>query len=317
VIDGLSFFNSRLEEAANNKKRNLQRIYNLGDNKGVVLRNALGSRGNIDPNSGIDFADQKVPVQYGARPIAQAGGFFDKNTIPGYFDMKVAKVPEPFGNLTPSVDSGFDASNQSLNDLRSLPGLSSWSDPFGDAESSLAPDLSHKPNQAAIDAFNYYVQNEKLPPHIAAGIVGNIFQESSGNPKAENKIGAFGLAQWLGERKQAFLKYAKDNKLNPFDPKVQLKYILIEPGWGDKVMKMLRRPSIRTATEAAIKFADEFERMGKDEAAYDVRAGVAENLMDYYRKQYNSSKYQEGGEYFVSPKQLEFIMAHGGEVEFL
>ena len=27
--------------------------------------------------------------------------------------------------------------------------------------------------------------------------------------------------------------------------------------------------------------------------------------------------FQQGGEYVVTPKQLEFILAHGGEVEFL
>ena len=57
-----------------------------------------------------------------------------------------------------------------------------------------------------------FLQSKGLKNHQAAGLVGNLIRESRLNPKAENKSSkAFGIAQWLGDRKtKLFNKYGKN-----------------------------------------------------------------------------------------------------------
>lgn len=68
-------------------------------------------------------------------------------------------------------------------------------------------------------AVDYFI-NKGLPLHQAAGIVANLYGESSLSHTNENpKSKAYGLAQWLGDRKKKlFAKYGKnptfDNQLD-------------------------------------------------------------------------------------------------------
>ena len=54
-----------------------------------------------------------------------------------------------------------------------------------------------------------FFQSKGLKPHQAAGLVGNLIRESSLNPNAVNSTSkAYGIAQWLGDRKKKlFSKY--------------------------------------------------------------------------------------------------------------
>ena len=77
-------------------------------------------------------------------------------------------------------------------------------------------------------AYNFLVGEKKLDPKDAAAIVGNFIIESGSdpiNPSAENGIGAYGIAQWLGGRRTALETYAKekDGQLN--DLVIQLNYL--------------------------------------------------------------------------------------------
>jgi LysM repeat protein len=62
----------------------------------------------------------------------------------------------------------------------------------------------------------------------AAAIVGNMWAESTFNPSAENSIGAIGLLQWLGDRKKALLKFAKQKSRPWSDFNLQLDFIKYE-----------------------------------------------------------------------------------------
>lgn len=68
-------------------------------------------------------------------------------------------------------------------------------------------------NPRALYAYNYYI-NKGLPPHVAAGFVGNFNVESgfaddvlSGRRAGDNGT-AFGLAQWRGDRLANLNKYS-------------------------------------------------------------------------------------------------------------
>jgi len=62
----------------------------------------------------------------------------------------------------------------------------------------------------------------------AAAIVGNMWAESTFDPTATNSIGAIGLLQWLGTRKDALLDYAKQHKKKWNTIPLQLDFIKYE-----------------------------------------------------------------------------------------
>lgn len=75
-------------------------------------------------------------------------------------------------------------------------------------------------NDNARYAFNYYVQKYGLQPHQAAGIVGNLMQESGLNTGARNPgdgrdgSDSIGIAQWNGERARNLRQFAGDQVHN-------------------------------------------------------------------------------------------------------
>jgi hypothetical protein len=79
-------------------------------------------------------------------------------------------------------------------------------------------------------AFDYF-RNAGLPDHVAAGLVGNLMQESGTdiNPAAVGDNGnAFGSGQWNGDRRHAYLGYAKAKGVDYTDYDTQLEFLLHE-----------------------------------------------------------------------------------------
>lgn len=62
----------------------------------------------------------------------------------------------------------------------------------------------------------------------AAAIVGNMWAESTFKPTAKGSGGDFGLVQWLGPRKKALKKFAKDKKKSINDLNTQLDFLKYE-----------------------------------------------------------------------------------------
>jgi hypothetical protein len=116
-------------------------------------------------------------------------------------------------------------------------------------------------------------------PHQAAGIAGNLMQESTLNPTAKNPTsGAFGLAQWLGSRKKSFMDFALKNKKDIKDPTAQLEFIdhelnTTETRARDKLLNS------KDATEAAFNFSNHYERAGANEKKNATRASYANRIL--------------------------------------
>lgn len=119
-------------------------------------------------------------------------------------------------------------------------------------------------------ALNFFM-NKGLSESQSRGIVGNLIQESKGNHTAVNRSsGAFGLAQWLGSRKQKlFQRYGT----NP-TAKQQLEFIWEELNSTENkaFQKLLNTNTIADATEA---FATHFERAGHNEMNMNKRIKYA------------------------------------------
>ena len=122
-------------------------------------------------------------------------------------------------------------------------------------------------NQYALNFF----RNKGLSDAQARGIVGNLMQESRGNYTAINKSSkAFGLAQWLGPRKEKLIQ-----KYGP-NPTVQqqLEFIWEELNTTENkaFQKLLNTNTISDATKV---FAKHFERAGNNEMNMNKRIKFA------------------------------------------
>lgn len=356
IVSGMSFLNNALEANDRNRYKDWARLRGMSDSFAPVMP---GSRGDYSFNGGYFRPNQYVPVQYGAMPMAQMGGIFDEPIT----DIPQLETP-PDVNQYAGMPMGQDQSAG-----MPMPPMPSRDPSYADVPTANTKGI--KLNSEARNAFNYYVNQKKLSPVVAAGIVGNLFWESGLDPNARergNTGAGRGIAQWAaGDRWQGFQNWAKKNGRKP-DLDAQLDYVLAEPGESSKALKALMKAN--TPEQASYIFGKTYERpldkkdlvASKNPARWDMRAGAARLLFDAYQSgnqprnrvdagagpyiadnptyapegdaqdaqaSYRmggivknkfmplSQGYQEGGEYMVTPSQLQFILAHGGEVEFL
>lgn len=120
-------------------------------------------------------------------------------------------------------------------------------------------------NQRAGYAVNYFM-NKGLSKEAAAGLVGNLMRESRMDTNALNPAsGAYGLGQWLGNRKtKLFKKYGKNPTFEQ-----QLDYVWDELNTSHrKGLQMLK--SSKTVDEAARNAFGYYEFSGGPKAAVDA-----------------------------------------------
>lgn len=137
----------------------------------------------------------------------------------------------------------------------------------------------------------------------AAGVLGNIEQESSFDNTIVNSIGASGMCQWLYERKDGLLAYAKSKGVDWTDVNTQIEYLLgelQEGGGADGYATYNLIPThgytasdwknAKTPEDAAVAFCWTFERPGDAEANISVRQA---NARKYYN-QFKDAKKPDG-----------------------
>lgn len=107
-------------------------------------------------------------------------------------------------------------------------------------------------------AFNYLTQ-KGLRDFQAAGVVGNLVQESGLNPRAAGDGGiSHGIAQWNGPRWQALNALAQSTGRDPWSLDLQLDYLWRElPAYG--LAELRATTSVEDAT---VVFQNRFEKCG-------------------------------------------------------
>lgn len=143
-------------------------------------------------------------------------------------------------------------------------------------------------NQSALYAFKYYQDKYGLKPYQAAGIIGNLFQESTMNPGSRN-IGdgrdgsdSIGIGQWNGDRAKAFKAYAGDNA-GSLD--TQLDYVIHEMKNGPEKYaynQLMNSQNEVDATKAMIGYERPHGYSRDNPTAghgWDNRVGVAQELL--------------------------------------
>lgn len=112
-----------------------------------------------------------------------------------------------------------------------------------------------------------FLTSNGLNPTAAAGVMGNLEQESNINPGAKNGIGAYGIAQWLGGRKSALFQYASSHGLAPNSIQAQLGYLWQEISSGSEGVTPGSLNAQSSPSSAADYFMNKFERPGNDGSA--------------------------------------------------
>ena len=244
-------------------------------------RQFLGGKyswGGSSPSSGFDcsglikYVFNSVGINL-PRTAAQQGKVGQEITLqqaqPGdviWFGSKNSPSGQHIG-LISRIDNGqiyiIDAAGKKLGIVeRQLPNLQIKS-----VRRILGAINNSQFNQYALNFF----KNKGLSDAQARGIVGNLMQESRGNHTIVNKSSkAFGLAQWLGSRKQRLLqKYGTNPTVSQ-----QLEFIWEELNSteGKAFQKLLNTNTIADATRA---FAQHFERAGKNEMNMNKRIKFA------------------------------------------
>lgn len=115
----------------------------------------------------------------------------------------------------------------------------------------------------------------------AAGVAGNVMQESAFNPSAVNSIGAAGLFQWLGGRRDALNDFARDKGTPWDDGNTQMLFMAHELNTSHKDVAdaMLASPTM-SAREWAKFWDDEFEISGNDQIGQRMDNAARYFLLD-------------------------------------
>jgi Phage tail lysozyme len=123
-------------------------------------------------------------------------------------------------------------------------------------------DFSGSSGQA--QAMNYFM-SQGLTKEQAAGIVGNLMQESTAaiDPKAKNASGHRGIAQWDANRWKQFEEFAKKNNLDVNTREAQLQWIMQELKTGSGGLSLKTLKTAKTSRESGTMFLEKFERSGE------------------------------------------------------
>lgn len=111
-------------------------------------------------------------------------------------------------------------------------------------------------------AYEFFI-GKGLKPHQAAGIVGNLIQESNLKTSIRGDGGkALGIAQWHPDRQKGLESLAKRLGTNKFDINTQLEYVWEELNTTEKraLDKLLQSKNVDQATSI---FCQYYERAGK------------------------------------------------------
>jgi hypothetical protein len=161
-------------------------------------------------------------------------------------------------------------------------------------------------------AYQYLIA-QGYTPVAAAGIVGNLVQESGVNPTVNpgDSGSAHGIAQWRGDRWSGLQDYARQNRGSVNDLNTQLGYLDYElrNRYGDTYQKLM---SARSPGDAAGAFALGYERPKGAETGIASNVDGWDNRLNAARSIYGSPvSYQQTAKAAApaaQPKTIEDLL---------
>lgn len=165
----------------------------------------------------------------------------------------------------------------------------------GGSRSSSKPRVSRRATTA--DIIYEELMKAGMSSNYAAGIVGNLMEESGGNTfdivsDIENSIGAYGIAQWLDSRRTDLETFASTNGLDVRELGTQIKFLIYEltqgkesGNWAD----LQRQAGANASPEmVAHLFNALIERSGVDSWQRQVNT---RNFLNYRQENGNAVEY--------------------------
>lgn len=164
--------------------------------------------------------------------------------------------------LTGGVLVATAALDASGNPLPVLEGQDHGFAPFkGSSAATAAPSTTSAdtgaPSSATAPLIMSYLERNGFSAVAAAGVVGNLQQESNLNPQASGG----GLGQWIGERWTALVSYVQGLGLDPNSAEGQLAFLVHEVTTQYPAM-LAQMNAASTPAEAATIFSEQYERPG-------------------------------------------------------
>jgi hypothetical protein len=130
-------------------------------------------------------------------------------------------------------------------------------------------------NRRGVQIVNFFV-GKGLTPEQAAGIAGNFFAESGLQPNIVNQIGAYGLAQWLGQRKRNLFEFAstrgeREGNLS-LETQLEFTWNELQSYEGAAYRDLIAQTTVESATTS---FVNRFERPSAAEKAQSLDKRIA------------------------------------------
>ena len=160
---------------------------------------------------------------------------------------------------------------------------------IGDSISKTSTTTTHKDTSSAAETVRFMI-NQGIDPRIAFGMAGGNMLESGGNTKNLNAKavnsngGAFGIQQWLLDRKEDLFNFAKQNHSDPYDIHTQQAFQVYEMLYGkekDNYKKALAELGNSQDVGLAAKLVDKW--ITRSEGTEDIRAQKAANAQLLYK----------------------------------
>lgn len=140
-------------------------------------------------------------------------------------------------------------------------------------------------NKNATRIMKRLIDETDLTAEQAAGLVGNLIQESRLNPQAVNKIGASGIAQWLGSRKDDFIKeYGKPPHETDLDTQIDFIIKELNGKENEAYKKVIENESNDSSVYAEI-WSNEYERPVDKEANIKARQRYAADTIATFKQE--------------------------------
>lgn len=197
--------------------KSLLKIDNIGE------RNMLARKLGID----VDFLRVAAKGKYYINDLANLTEEEEQNILA--WQQEINAFAQDMDRTWTKLGAGFI----SKVGLPVMQWINKWSreiqrDWFGENPEEKLPKLNLNENQKRVmQNVADELRAGGLSPNAVYGILGNLMQESSFDPLAENK-GHRGLAQWDKERWANYIKFAKANHLDAYDERSQAKFIIHE-----------------------------------------------------------------------------------------
>ena len=160
---------------------------------------------------------------------------------------------------------------------------------IGDSIGKTSTTTTHKDTSSAAETVRFMI-NQGIDPRIAFGTAGGNMLESGGNTKNLNAKavnpngGAFGIQQWLLDRKEDLFNFAKQNHSDPYDIHTQQAFQVYEMLYGkekDNYKKALAELGNSQDVGLAAKLVDKW--ITRSEGTEDIRSQKAANAQLLYK----------------------------------